>query len=94
MIHRVAILAASLVAAAGLAVGLVFAGIAPAAAPVAAEPVPAPVVATTDAPQEAVQVDTVYVAPQATPEDIVVVKTVSAHHGGEDGENENEGSDD
>jgi hypothetical protein len=94
MIHRVAILAASLVAAAGLAVGLLVAGFAPATTPVAAEPALAPVVATTDAPRPVVQVDTVYVAPQATPEDTVVVKTVSAHHGDEDGENENEGSDD
>jgi hypothetical protein len=92
MIQRVAILAASLVAAAGLAVGLVFAGIVPAAANVAAEPVSAPVLASTDAPQPVVQVDTVYVAPQATPEDIVVIKTVSAHPKGDDGENE--GSDD
>ena len=94
MIHRVAILAASLVAAAGLAVGLVVAGFAPTPVPVSAEPVSAPVVATTDAPRPVVQVDTVYVAPQATPEDVVVVKTVSAHQGGEDGENESEGSDD
>ena len=94
MIQRVAIFAASLVAAAGLAVGIVVAGIAPAAAPIAAEPVSAPVVAATDAPQPVVQVDTVYVAPQATPEDVVVIKTVSAHHDGDDDENEHEGSDD
>ena len=54
----------------------------------------APVVAATDAPQPVVQVDTVYVAPQATPEDVVVIKTVSAHHDGDDDENEHEGSDD
>jgi hypothetical protein len=94
MIQRVAILAASLVAAAGLAVGAVVAGIAPDAPPVAAEPISAPVVAATDAPQPLVQVDTVYVTPQATPEDVVVIKTVSARPKGDDDENEHEGSDD
>lgn len=93
MIHRVAIFAASLVAAVGLAVGLVVAGLAPAAAPVAAEPVSAPVVAATDVPAPIVQVDTVYVAPQATPKDIVVTRTAAAPNRGDDG-NENEGSDD
>lgn len=93
MIHRLAIFAATLVAAAGLAVGLVIAGLGPTTAPVAAEPVAAPV-ATTDVPAPAVQVDTVYLAPKATPEDVVVTKVVTASHRGEDGEDEREGSDD
>jgi hypothetical protein len=91
MIHRVALFVASLVAAVGLAIGLAIAGLAPAAAPIAAEPVSAPVVASTDAPAPIVQVDTVYVAPQATPQDVVVTKTVTATQHGDDG---NEGSDD
>jgi hypothetical protein len=89
MIHRVAIFAASLVAAGALVVGLVIAGLAPTTVPVDAQPAAAPVVAATDAPAPIVQVDTVYVAPQATPQDIVVTKTVKAAGGGE-----NEGSDD
>ena len=95
MIQRVAIFAASLVAAAALAVGFAIAGLAPAAAPVAAEPVSAPVAATADAPTPApvVQVDTVYVAPLATPQDVVVTKVVTAARGGGEG-NENEGSGD
>jgi len=92
MIHRLAIFAATLVAAAGLAVGLVIAGLAPATAPVAAEPASAPL-ATTEVPPPVVQVDTVYLTPKATPEDVVVTKIVTASRNG-DGENENEGSDD
>ena len=88
MIHRVAIFAASLVAAGALVVGLVIAGFAPASVPVGAQPVSAPV-ANTQAPVPVVQVDTVYVAPQPTPQDVVVTKTVLAAGGGE-----NEGSDD
>jgi len=89
MIHRVAIFAASLAAALGLAVGLVVAGLAPAAAPVAAAPVSAPVVATTEAPAPVVQVDTVYVAPQATPQDVLVTRVVASRpSGGDDGQNE------
>ncbi len=92
MIHRVAIFAASLVAALALVVGLVVAGFAPPAVPIAAEPVSAPVVAATDVPPPVVQVDTVYVAPAATPQDIVVTKVVQATHHGDD--DEHEGSDD
>jgi hypothetical protein len=90
MIHRIAIFAASLVATAGLVVGLVVAGFAPAPAPVNPGPV-SDTVATTDSPAPVVQVDTVYVTPQATPQDIVVTKVVNGAHGGDDG---NEGSDD
>ncbi len=93
MIHRLAIFAATLVAAAGLAVGLVVAGLAPGTAPAAAEPVSAPV-ATTEVPPPVVQVDTVYLTPKATPKDVIVTRVVTASHRGEDGENEREGSDD
>ncbi len=93
MIHRLAIFAATLVAAAGLAVGLVIAGLGPTTAPVAAEPVSSPV-ATTDAPAPVVQVDTVYLAPKPTPKDVFVTKVVSASRSGDDGANEHEGSDD
>jgi hypothetical protein len=92
MIHRVAIFAASLAAAGALAVGLVVAGFAPATAPVDAQPVSAPVVAATDTPAPVVQVDTVYVTPQATPKDVVVTKTVKAKS--HDDDDEHEGSDD
>jgi hypothetical protein len=92
MIHRVAIFAASLVAAGALAVGLVIAGLAPATAPVDAQPVSAPVVAATDTPAPVVQVDTVYVTPQATPKDVVVTRTVKAKS--HDDDEEHEGSDD
>ena len=90
MLQRVAIFAASLVAAATLALGFAIAGLAPTPVPVAVEPV----AATADAPTPApvVQVDTVYVAPQATPQDVVVTNVVTAAGGGE--RNENEGSGD
>ena len=95
MIHRVAIFAASLVAAGALVLGLVIAGLAPATVPVDAQPVSDPVVAATDAPAPVVQVDTVYVTPQATPKDVVVTKTVKAtHHDDDDHDDEHEGSDD
>ena len=91
MIHRVAIFVASLVAAAELAVGLGIAGLAPAAAPVAAQPVSIPFVASTETPPPVVQVDTVYVTPQATPADVIVTKVVKAAHGGEGDDNEGSG---
>lgn len=95
MIHRVAIFAASLVVALGLAVGLVVAGLAPGSAPGTVQPVSAPVGATED-PAPIVQVDTVYVAPRATPEDVVVTKVVGpARQDDDHGErDEHEGSDD
>ncbi len=86
MVHRVAIFAASLVAAVALFVGLVVAGFAP-AAPFGAQPASVPAAAT-ESPAPVVQVDTVYVAPQPTPQDVVVTQTVPAAGG------ENEGSDD
>ena len=94
MIQRIALFAASLVAALGVTVGLVIAGLGPQAAvavPVV-EPVAKPVVAMTDAPAPLVQVDTVYVAPAASPQEITVTKVVKAV--GLGGENENEGQDD
>lgn len=90
MIHRVAIFAGSLAAAAGLAVGLAVAGIGPGTAPIAAQPAAAPV-ATTTAPAPVVQVDTVYVAPAATPQDVIVTKVVKAAPRGDDGPGEQEG---
>jgi hypothetical protein len=90
MIHRVAIFAASLVAAGALAIGFVIAGLAPAATPIAAQPVSAPAAAT-DSPAPVVQVDTVYVTPQATPQDVIVTNTVSAPGGGEGNEHEGAG---
>jgi hypothetical protein len=98
MLQRIIILVASAAAAAVLAVGIALAGFGP-AAPAAdtgvSEPVVEPAAATLDAgaPLEAVQVDTVYVAPAPTPE--VVVKKVirqkpAGHGGGEDDEHESE----
>ncbi len=87
MIHRFAFFAASLAAAVALAVGLALAGFAPAGAPAGA----APVTATIDPlPQPTVQVDTVYLSPPATPQDVTVTKVVGPS-GGEDG-NEHEGT--
>ena len=98
MISRVAIFAASLVAALTLAVGLVIAGLAPGTRAVDAQTVSDQVVTTTDAPAPTVQTDIVYLAPDPTPEEIVVTKVekttevVSATTlgGDEDGEHESE----
>ena len=87
MVHRVAIFAASLVAAGALFLGLVVAGFAPATVPAGAQPASVPAAAT-ESPAPVVQVDTVYVAPQPTPQDVVVTQTVPAAGG------ENEGADD
>ncbi|MDP2349586.1 MAG: hypothetical protein Q8M74_00315 [Chloroflexota bacterium] len=94
MINRVAIFAASIVAALALAAGLVIAGLGPGSGAADLQPVSAPVVATTDAPAPLVQVDTVYVEPASTPQDIVVTKVVKAASHGDDDGNEDEGSDD
>jgi hypothetical protein len=101
MLQRIIILVASAAAAAVLAVGLALAGFGP-AAPAAdtgvSEPAVEPAAATLDAaaPLEAVQVDTVYLAPAPTPGVVVqkVVRQKPAGHGdgenGEDGEHESE----
>jgi hypothetical protein len=96
MIHRIALLAASAAAALVLAIGLAVTGFGPADPTAGGQAVdqadPATATADLPAPTEQVQVDTVYVAPQPTPETIVtkVVKVKPARNGGEDGENEAE----
>jgi hypothetical protein len=99
MINRIAIFAATLVAALALTVGLVLAGLAPGTGAADAQTVSDPVVATTDAP--VVQTDIVYVAPDPTPQEVVVTKVenstkVTTTHHGDDGddEGEHEGQDD
>jgi hypothetical protein len=83
MHNRLALFAASLAASGVLAAGLAFVGLSPAPVPAADSTVTAPV---TDAPPAPItQIDTVYVAPQATPADIVVTKVVPATHHGDDG---------
>jgi hypothetical protein len=81
MFTRVALLVASLAASAVLAIGLSLAGFAP-AAPVTPAAQPATVAAVAPAP--ITQIDTVYVAPQATPQQITVQKVVTTHHSGDD----------
>lgn len=91
MPQRIAIFAASLATALVVAAGLAIAGFGPSAAPVAAPvaadgvPVDAAAAAT-----PIVQVDTIYVAPQPTPQEIVV-KQASVTRGDE---GEQEGEDD
>lgn len=85
MINRIALAVAAAAAALVLAVGLALAGFGP-AAPVAdsqaAEPLAEPAAATAGAPAplEAVQVETVYLQPQATPE-VIVNRIVQAAPG-------------
>lgn len=90
MIHRLALFVASLVAALVLAVGLVAAGFAPGPRP--ADPGGAMPASSVEAqPTPRVQVDTVYVAPQATPQDVTVTKVVgSSGHGDDAGEGEDD----
>ena len=91
MLQKIALAAASMTAALVLAGGLALAGFgwpAPAADMQTIDQV-VPADATLAAPQEPqVQVDTVYLTPQATPKDITVTKvqvaTVSSGHGGDD----------
>jgi hypothetical protein len=97
VIHRIALFSASLVAALALAAGLALAGFGP-GTDQAVAPVSDPVAATDQAPEPIVQVDTVYVAPEPTPEEIVVTEVRAASgHGDEDhdgGEHEGQGEDD
>lgn len=86
MINRSALAVAAAVAALVLAVGLALAGLGPAALVAdsqAADPVAEPAAATSGAPAplEAVQVDTVYLQPQATPE-VIVNRIVQSAPGG------------
>jgi hypothetical protein len=85
MSSRVALFAASLVASAVLAVGLAITGFGP-AAPAAIQAQPA---AATSAPAPITQIDTVYVAPAPTPQQITIQKVVSAP-GGDDGSEGND----
>ena len=81
---RVALFAASLAASGALTVGLVLAGFAPSApAPVASTVTAAPATAAPPAP--ITQIDTVYVAPQATPAIVTVQKVVTGRSRGDDG---------
>ena len=89
MRNRLALFAASLAASGVLAAGLAFVGMSPAPVPAADSTITVPV---TDAPPAPItQIDTVYVAPQATPAEVVVTKVVPAKHHGDDG---NEGAGD
>lgn len=90
MAHRLALVAASGVASLTLIAGLALIGFAPQAAPVDAGSVPAAdTAAVPPAPQ--FQVDVVYMAPPAKPQDITVTKVVKTSGGGDD---EGEGGDD
>ncbi len=91
MFNRLALFAASLAAAGVLAAGLAFVGLAPAPVPAADSTI---TIQATDAPPAPItQVDTVYIAPQATPAEVVVTQVVPAEHHGDD-EDEHEGGDD
>ena len=90
MVHRVALLVASLAAAITFAAGFVLAGFSPQADPVEAAPV-ATDVSADPSPPPRVQVDTVYLAPQAPPQDVTVTKVIKSSGRGED---EGEGGDD
>ena len=90
MRSRLALFAASLAASGVLAVGLAFVGLSPAPVP-AADTI---TITATDAPPEPItQIDTIYVAPQATPAEVTVTQVVTDKHHDDD-ENESEGGDD
>jgi len=93
MLNRIALFAASLAAALVIAAGMALAGIGPGsdmapASVASADPAVDPAAATTAPdPTPQVQVDTVYLAPKATPRVIVtkVIKTKPASHGDDGG---------
>lgn len=91
MIQRVALFTASLAAALSIGIGLALAGVGPAPSSAAGDPATTATTAT-GGPVAAptVQVDTVYLAPQAKPKEITVRKTVSAPHGDDEGEGEDD----
>jgi len=102
MIHRTALFAASLAAALVLATGLALTGFAPSApsavVPAAEVPGAAPAAAATGLPATAeplIQVDTVYLTPQATPKVIIhkVTKVQTATRSSGGGEQEGAGDD-
>jgi hypothetical protein len=82
MFNRVALFAASLVASGVLAIGLALAGFNPVPA---AAPTTQPAAATVQPPAPVTQVDTVYVAPAPTPQQITVQQVVTAPGSGDDG---------
>jgi hypothetical protein len=88
MIQRLALFAASLAAALVIAGGLAVAGFGP--DQTAAEPAVEQVASTPESPP--VQVDTVYLTPQASPEQITVTKVKTAARSGEN-EAEHDGGD-
>jgi hypothetical protein len=95
MIHRVALLVASLAAALVLAVGMAMAGLAPASSP-APRTDGDQVVAATDSaapPEPAIQVDTVYLVPPGEPADVTLTKVVRAPSGEHEDEHESGGDD-
>ena len=90
MRSRLALFAASLAASGVLAAGLAVVGLSSAPVPAADSTITAP---ATDAPPAPItQIDTVYVAPQAAPAEVVVTKVVNAPGHGDDG-NEGGGDD-
>lgn len=94
MANKLVLAAASLGAALVLAIGLAAAGFSPQAPAVDAMQA-VDQVAPSD-PAAPVQVDTIYLAPAATPEEITItkVKEASHHEDGEDHEGEHEAEDD
>ncbi|HYN48065.1 MAG TPA: hypothetical protein VER83_04315 [Candidatus Nanopelagicales bacterium] len=100
MLNKIALLVASLTAALVIAGGLALAGFgapSPAADMQAVDAVVVPADAAVPADAGApVQVDTIYLAPQPTPEEITVtqVKEASHHDDDEDEGHESEGEDD
>lgn len=100
MLKKIALLAASLTAALVIAGGLALAGFGAPAAPGTAgdmqvvdqvlAPVDAGAPVDAVAPEPVVQVDTIYLAPQATPKEITVttIKEAKATSHGDDGDHE------
>lgn len=88
MAHRLALAAASGAAALILAAGFVLVGFAPRATPVDAG---GPVADTAAPVPPRIQVDTVYVAPPAQPQDVTITRVVKTSGHGDD---EGEGGDD
>jgi hypothetical protein len=94
MLNRTALLSATLATAFVVAGGVALTGLGQQQAQAAA-PVAEPAVATTEAPADpapVVQVDTVYLTPEGTPQVITtrVIKIAAAPHGDDDGEQEGE----
>lgn len=93
MLQKLVLLAASLVTALVIVGGLAVAGFGPAHRADAIQVVDATAAVDTPAPAP-VQVDTVYLTPEATPRDITVTEVRVATRGDGEHENEHEGNDD